>query len=576
MQTRSRVTTILTVALAGVIMAALATGQDNSAKSRQPAQPTLSVTRSASCLVRITVDPAIVLLDPGTVQGLLRSSGVAGKAAREVLHLGSREIPSEDLIEMEWLNESSARRSPTTTYTNDNVDLYDEQRQRELENIYGAEYAEQMGMRDSKGRAKQGPPAGGIVDSTGRYGMSPTRTPPAPPSPSMISAGQSITIKLSVRLPDSMPLPPAAEEFLAAIVENLRDTLLHAHDRYAAQLQEMAGQVQHEYEYRAGTDVLGGETDAVNIIKEQLNKTVDLAAWTPETPMAEAVEILRKSVEPPLNIVVLWNHLPVATNGTTPVRIDGMPSVKLGTALDLVVRGISPMHGEVIWTIKGDAIVIATAAALGESGGSAGPANVEMDARSLANQRNGLTNQLQNLELSLAGQEARRKAISMQIAQTRAEAQQRLAEDDVTRELESLVRLSEENLSNLRKQADVGRASGTDLAQATESLARARIELAKRREELSKQVGGGQLEQLNSELSRMAIDGAEKEAQRAVLDRQLNQVLQQLAQASTFEPEAARARLARETLDILANRIAELQTRIANLQPPMVMVIGAN
>ena len=35
-------------------------------------------------------------------------------------------------------------------------------------------------------------------------------------------------------------------------------------------------------------------------------------------------------------------------------------------------------------------------------------------------------------------------------------------------------------------------------------------------------------------------------------------------------------RMVREGLDILARRIAELQTRMANLQPPMVTVIGAN
>jgi hypothetical protein len=100
--------------------------------------------------------------------------------------------------------------------------------------------------------------------------------------------------------------------------------------------------------------------------------------------------------------------------------------------------------------------------------------------------------------------------------------------------------------------------------------------MAKRREELSKQVGGGQLEQLNSELGRMAIDRAEKEAQRGILSGQVAQIQQQLAQASTFDPEAARVRAAKEGLDILARQIAGLQVQIANLQPPMVTVIGAN
>jgi hypothetical protein len=34
--------------------------------------------------------------------------------------------------------------------------------------------------------------------------------------------------------------------------------------------------------------------------------------------------------------------------------------------------------------------------------------------------------------------------------------------------------------------------------------------------------------------------------------------------------------MTRESLDILAGRVAELQTRIANIERPMVTAIGAN
>ena len=576
MQTRSRVTTLLIVALSGSLVAVMATGQDNSAKSRQLTQPALSVTRSASCLVRITVDPAIVLLDPATVQGLLHSSGVAGKAAREVLHLGSMETPSEEFIEMEWLNESSTRRSTTTASTNDNAGPYDEQMLRELEKIYGTEYVRQSGMISSKSARKPDQPPSGNVDSVGPYGGRPKRTPPAPPSPSVISAGQSTTIKLSVRLPDSVP--PAADEFLTAIVENLRDTLRQAYGRYTNELEDMVAQVQRQYEYLADPARLEGETDAATRIKEQLKTVVDLSAWNPEMPMAEAIEILKKSVEPPLNIVVLWNDLTdsLHVQPTTPIHIDAMRNVSLGTAIDLLVKGMSS-EVKPVWKIKDDTIVIATAPTLAGSGPSPGQPKVELDTRALAAQQSDLTGKLQELELSMAGQEARRKAISEQIRQTQAQAQERLMKDEVMRELESLVELSSEALSNVRKAADAGRASLTnDVAEATQKLAMARIELAKRKEELSKQVGGGQLEQFNAELSRIAIDAIEKEAQRQILSQQLYRVQQQLAQSSAFDPDAARARVQRETLNILAGRIAELQTRIANLQPPMVMVIGAN
>jgi len=276
--------------------------------------------------------------------------------------------------------------------------------------------------------------------------------------------------------------------------------------------------------------------------------------------------------------VVLWNDLMenLAVEPSTPINIDGMASVKLGTALDLLVKGMPSVNAKPMWKIKGDAIVIATAAGLGGSDESVGQPKVEVDVRALAAQRNDLASKLQNLELTLAGQEARRKAIVDQIARTEVEANKRLSQDEVTKELESLVELSAENLSNLRKQVDAGRVSTAELGQATESLTRARIELAKRREELSKQAGGGQLDQLTSEMSRMAIDRAEKEAQRGILEKQLAQVQQQLAQASAFDLEAAKLRVAKESLDILAGRVAELQTRVASLERPIVTTIGAN
>ena len=207
-------------------------------------------------------------------------------------------------------------------------------------------------------------------------------------------------------------------------------------------------------------------------IREQLDKVVDLSVLTPEMPLSEAVDILRKSVEPPLNIVVLWNDLTdsLSVEPSTPINIDGMPSVRLGTALDLLVKGIPSRGAKAMWRIKGDAIVIATAAALGESGKPAGQPKVEVDTRALATQRNGLASKLQDLELSLAGQERDARPLRSRSPGPRTKRHARLAQDEVTKELENLVQLSAENLSNLRKQADAGRASTAELAQATESL----------------------------------------------------------------------------------------------------------
>jgi hypothetical protein len=297
-------------------------------------------------------------------------------------------------------------------------------------------------------------------------------------------------------------------------------------------------------------------------------------------PLATAIEALRKSVEPPLNIVVLWRDIEVNLNvlATSPINIDGSPKMRLATALDLLVKGLDDgmAPGKPMWRIKDDAIVIGTTVILGWSQEAAGRSRVEADVVNLAGQRSELARRVQALELDLAGIDARQKAIQEQIAAIQAAAGKQLTDDRVTQELEQLQHTNAINLANLKKMADAGRIAASELAQAEESAARVRIDLARRREELSRQAGGGQLEEFTKELSHIAIDKAEKKAQLQIVRRQLDEVQKQLAQALTFDPEAARLRLAQEALDITGRRVAELQTRLANLQPPMVTMIGAN
>jgi hypothetical protein len=312
----------------------------------------------------------------------------------------------------------------------------------ELEKIYGEEYMKQMGIRDSMSQDTPDQPtggsasgigrnrsAGGFADSAGRYRSRARENLPAYGSPPRPAPGStpSATIKLSVRLPEGVP--PAADEFLRAVISNLRSSLRHAYEVYLSDLDDQLSQARQQYNYRADLEASEGGTDEAARIREQLDRVVDLSALTPEMPIGAAVETLRKSVDPPLNIVVLWTDLAdsLAVERGTPINIDGMPNVKLETALDLLVKGMPSVNARAIWRIKGDAIVIATAAALGQSSESMGQPKVETDIGALAAQKNGLTNKLRDLELSLAGQDARRKAIAEQIRQTQAEASVRLA-----------------------------------------------------------------------------------------------------------------------------------------------------
>ena len=300
---------------------------------------------------------------------------------------------------------------------------------------------------------------------------------------------------------------------------------------------------------------------------------INFSAVTAQTPLKEAIEILKNSVVPVLPIVVQWNALEsVRILPNDPAGIDGLPAMRVGTALDLLVKGFDKLG----YRIQGGVIFVAPGHSLQQSGASAAKPKDQADVRILAARKNELARTIQSLELDLAGMQARRQAIQKQMATAEAEANDRLANDAVTQELEKLMQLSTTQFERLKQLVDTGRLSQTELAQGQESVARARVELARRREELTKSVSGSRLEQFNTELSRMTIDEAEKQTQLGILSNQLDEVQRQLVQASTFDPEAARTRIAQETLETINRRIGELETRLATLQPPTVVMLGAN
>jgi hypothetical protein len=649
----------------------------------------VSNTRFASCIVTITVDPAIMLLDQGSVESLLQISGVVYKAGREVLSLTKPEDFAHPLVTVEWLNMIMAPRVSAAMPSRQMG--MDREMMRQMEEIYGRDYVRQMNgapdqekkdgaKEDRSGESPQrdgasnpsrpnrsdddrigkgssgayGAAAGGAVGGMGGMGMGGAALSGQEPSmnssrlpgetdvayrtrlaqaraqqkalqamrnrgmgmggmgamsggmmggaggmggmvgamggygggggmgffgapalsPQEASGERSATVRLFVNLPEDVP--PRADEFLGAVVTNLRESLRQAYESCRNDIEYMLVDAKTQYQFVESRldSTTGAIPEATTRIRKQLDMEVDVSNLNPQMPLQEAVEVLRKSVEPPLNIVVLWTDLRENSfiEPVSPINIHGMAKVKLGTIVDLLVKNLRVGDVKATWKIKDDVLVIGTPTTLAQSIEVGGRSRVEADAVNLAGQRSELTRRVQALELDLAGIDARREAIAAQTAGVRQRVSEKLSQDPVIKELE---KLAEIHRGTVVKGPD-GRFVPVNTPEEQEKAIRARIELANRREDLSKQVGGSQLEESNKELSRLAIDKAEKEAQLRIVSRQLDEVQKQLAQALAFDPEAARLRLAQDALDITGRRVAELQTRMANLQPPMVTMIGAN
>ncbi|MHC4335618.1 MAG: hypothetical protein ACYSUV_17985 [Planctomycetota bacterium] len=591
----------LTIILAALVLLSAAIAREGAQEQKEEVSNTLT----ASCLVKVTCDPAIMPLTFETVDYLMHSSGVAGRAAAEVL--GPREEPYEFevLFSIEPLSVMPAtpdlgarpkpaarptpRRRPTRRRPDDEEGLDDralkemmrfqelqEMRQFERTARYQSkahsEEDQKKRPRPRAARSRQAPDSGKIV-----RGLTPAGAA-APPA----TAEQTLLFRLQIDLED-WEVKPAAEEFMKALISNLRSTLFNAHDAYYNKLRPEGrdAELQRDLARSRLSEALGltSGTDADRHTTKQLKNGVDLSNWSPEMSFFDAINELKHSVDPPLKMVVLWGDLleNAEIDQTTPINMDALPEVRLSKALDFLLKSVASGTGvELGYEIDRGVITIATADSLPSRERRLSQI-VKTDApvERLLSRKEDLFRDKQELEMEIARHEALLPVLEDQIAKINERVTKRLAADPVSIELQKIADLHLRRVEYLRKLVDDGKGEAiADLERTMEKGARVRIELATRREELSSSAGGNELAKLSSHLTELMIDLAVKRAEFEVVGRQLEEIEAQLKAASAVDPEISQIRLAQEELEIAERRLSELRIRRASLWKPTVTVLG--
>ena len=112
--------------------------------------------------------------------------------------------------------------------------------------------------------------------------------------------------------------------------------------------------------------IISGLPPADAAVTKELETPVDLSALTPDTPLSEAIETIKNSVDPPLKIVVRWKDL--ADNAyieqDTAIGMQGMSGIPVGKALKELLNTVSGGVANISYAVEDGIITIATKASL--------------------------------------------------------------------------------------------------------------------------------------------------------------------------------------------------------------------
>jgi hypothetical protein len=461
------------------------------AQSMQEAAEQISNTRQAGCLVKITSDPAVFPLNIETIGYLLHSSGVGGKAAREVLDASPDRI--DDYIDIdyeEWLDSDSDPSGSLGLPPKDflmalssgyeeGMDEYEYAMMMEME-MGGQPLASAMAAKQpSRGRSRStSRPAPDALyddmyksDRRGTYDS--YYMPPAPRRrmataqvPAITADEETYLFSLQVHLPADVK--PAAEEFMSALLVYLEASLLDAFESHRGRL---------------------------------------------------------------------LNQLEVADQEATRAeeRLRNMQDE---------LRNIS------------------------------GPRAA--DRNRILYEIGGLQQEIQRIEMEQDSHAVSIDATTKQIADIQAKLKEQTTDDTISRELQAILEMQRRHLMSIKTLVEAGGAPHAELADAEEKIARARIELAKRQEELNKSAGGNLIESLNRQLADILLQKAQQEVSLKNLEKQLSEAEKLLDKADDYEMLSLKADIARQNLREAILWRDRMTRRIRMLQRPVVSVIGAD
>jgi len=531
-------TRILALIAAALILTASAFAQETANKS----EPKTSNTHQASCLIKITCDPDVLPLSFQTIEYLVHSSSVGGKAVQEILERPPEEALDLITIESLPLGDKDTSRTRTRRKNSDDEDrgFYEKRA--------AAEY-KALGMDMPQYMPKQWKKSANQTNSEN-------------------------TLLFHLTVAFDKDVKPAATECMNAVIENLGKALHNAFRTTVNTIQNELDLARYDYgdaEEELSKAVSISQTKDDIRTRKQLDQVVDLSGLDPQMAFADAIEVMKGSVDPPLKVVVLWRDLVEKTDieQASPINIDPIPQIQLGKALELVLKSMSIHSVKLGYAIDKGIITIARAQSLPPS-----EQNLEqivgtpVSLEELTKQRRNLLQDKQMYEMNREIIHVRHNAMSQQMDKIRHEIRVKLEKDPMIKELEQMT-------AKLSELLNAGVPTTDQHLRVMEEILDAKMKLAEQKEKVAQVAGADRMARYNEKIADMGIDLDVQDARLGMAEKQLAEVEKQLKAASALQPKLSRIRLAKKQLQLAEKRLIESKTRLAQLMRPTVTVIGA-
>ncbi len=182
--------------------------------------------------------------------------------------------------------------------------------------------------------------------------------------------------------------------------------------------------------------------------------------------------------------------------------------------------------------------------------------------------------QLQSLRLEKVSQEAYREGIVKQVSEIQAQVEKTVANDVITDELKQVIQRRVTELDNTRQKINAGVVPSGELAAVEDKLATARIDLARRREELGKTGSAAGLGKLTAELATVTLERDRNQAKEEQLLSQLDEARGSLGRSAEYERVKLKLDVAKQNLKEAETLFNRAKQKARMLSVPSVSVIG--